>query len=423
MEANEIGDAEDTYSQQENYVGLVNTSVKKQRSWDSDSSGYYVAMAIKSRRETELKVAGARLPIKVNGKQTIDTGSPISIITIGDLKRTLGTARVNVKAPAPEDDEFRDYGNNPLRLLGTMDVSLETNGWATSANIRVIGGSRTSIIGRDLMPNLGLQIVQKAPEENVMSVQGEKPGVESTEGEGSLDPWQIYFSKQFNNLFNRVGKIKSYKVHADFFETLTPIQQKGRRVPITSQDKVDKEINKLLRQGHIEKLKECPDRYFVSPIVITVKKDGSVKLALESRELNKQVHKNKYQMPNIEELMDTVGQTISEWKPVNVYFSTMDLTYTYAYGQLPLSPETSVQCNFLLVGGKSTGTYRFQTGFYGLTTMPAEFQRVMDKILSEFPQAHAFIDDILAVTKGTEIEHISAVERILTEVRSREYVA
>ena len=29
-------------------------------------------------------------------------------------------------------------------------------------------------------------------------------------------------------------------------------------------------------------------------------------------EINKQVHKNKYQMPNIEELMDTVGQTISE---------------------------------------------------------------------------------------------------------------
>ena len=77
---------------------------------------------------------------------------------------------------------------------------------------------------------------------------------------------------------------------------------------------MDAEIDKLLQQGHIEKLTECSDKYFVSPIVITVKKDGSVKLALESSELNKQVHKNKYQMPNIEELMDTVGQTISEKK-------------------------------------------------------------------------------------------------------------
>ena len=108
-------------------------------------------------------------------------------------------------------------------------------------------------------------------------------------------------------------------MQAEFFEKLTPVQQKGRRVPISLQEKVDFEIDQLLKQGHIEKL----TKYFVSPIVITVKKDGSVKLALESRELNKQVHKNKYQMLNIEELMDTVGQTISKKKPGDIFFTTM----------------------------------------------------------------------------------------------------
>ena len=275
MDASEIGDAEDTYSQHENSVGWVNAPDKRQRSWDSDSSGDYVVMVIKSWRGTELKVAGARLPIKINGKQTnvwIDSGSPISIFTVEELKRTLGTAAVNLKAPAPENDEFTNYGNNPLRLLGTMKVSLETNGWVTDANIKVIGGNKPSIIGRNLIPNLGLQIVQRTPEEKVMSVQGEKPGAETTEEEDSLDLWQTYFNKQFNSLFHRVGKIKNYKVHAEFFEMLTPIQQKGRRVPITLQDKVDKEISKFLQQGHIEKLEECSDKYFVSPIVITVKK-------------------------------------------------------------------------------------------------------------------------------------------------------
>ena len=86
---------------------------------------------------------------------------------------------------------------------------------------------------------------------------------------------------------------------------------------------------------------------------------------------------------------------------------------TYAYGKLPLIPKTSVQGNLLLVGGKSTGAHRFKTGFFGVPTMPAEFQRVMDAILSEFPQAHGFIDEILVVTKGSEIEHISAVEKNL----------
>ena len=84
------------------------------------------------------------------------------------------------------------------------------------------------------------------------------------------------------------------------------IQQKGRRVPNTLQEKVDKKSDKLLAQGNIQKLEECSDKYSVSPIVITIKKDGLVKLVLESREMNKQVHKNKYQLPNIDELMDIV---------------------------------------------------------------------------------------------------------------------
>ena len=115
-------------------------------------------------------------------------------------------------------------------------------------------------------------------------------------------------------------------------------------------------------------------------------------------------------MPNIEELVDTIGQLISEKKQGEVYFTRMDLTY--AYWQLPLSEETSVHFNFSLVGGLSTGTYQFRSGFYGLTSMLAEFQRVMASILNEFPQANAFIDDILVTTKRTEVEHISLVEKI-----------
>ena len=74
--------------------------------------------------------------------------------------------------------------------------------------------------------------------------------------------------------------------------------------------------------------------------------------------------------------------------------------------------EISVQCNFSLLGGKSTGLYRFKTGFYGLTTMSAVFQRAMDCIVSEFLQAHAFIDNFLVVIKVTEIDNIRRVKKI-----------
>ena len=97
------------------------------------------------------------------------------------------------------------------------------------------------------MGELGLQLVQKAPGEQVMAVHEE-----INEGDNKLDQWQDYFRKQFSNLFTRVGVIRKYKVQTERFKFLLPIQQKGRRVPTTLQEKVDGEIFKLLHQGHVK---------------------------------------------------------------------------------------------------------------------------------------------------------------------------
>ena len=56
---------------------------------------------------------------------------------------------------------------------------------------------------------------------------------------------------------------------------------------------------------------------------------------------------------------------------------------------------------FSLVGGETTGTYRFLTGFYGLGDMPNEFQRVMDLLLIDIPFNNCYFDDILKASKGS----------------------
>ena len=61
-------------SQHARSIGWVNKNPVV-HSWDSSSSdGDYMVMAIKRKRVTELKVAGAQLPIKVNGK-ALECGS------------------------------------------------------------------------------------------------------------------------------------------------------------------------------------------------------------------------------------------------------------------------------------------------------------------------------------------------------------
>ena len=84
--------------------------------------------------------------------------------------------------------------------------------------------------------------------------------------------------------------------------------------------------------------------------MITAKKDGSIKLALDAKPVNAQNHKNKYQMPVVDEFLTKVS-SISEAKPEQgVWFTKLDLNY--AYSQLPLSKETSKHCNFSISEAK-----------------------------------------------------------------------
>ena len=253
----------------------------EKESMASESEDYMVMSFKRKKNETELRIPGARVQIEVSGKKLwlwIDSGSSVTSFSITDLKTTLDEANIRLQ---PSKDEFLDYNNNRINILGKVAVTMSLNGWAAPAQVSVISGNRNqqSILGRDLMGTLGLKLVER---KKVMGITGEG----SSQKEEEYDKLQTYFCNLYQNLFPRIGKIRNAKVTPEFFENLKPIQQKGRRVTISLQDKVDEKIHRLINEGHIVKLQECSDKYFISPIVITVKKDESIKLALESRELN-----------------------------------------------------------------------------------------------------------------------------------------
>ena len=82
-------------------------------------------------------------------------------------------------------------------------------------------------------------------------------------------------------------------------------------------------------------------------------------------------------MPIIDKLLDGVSQVVTKQHGRELYISVLDMKY--AYSQFNLAAETSKQCNFIIVGGNATGTYRFLTGFYGPADMAAEFKNAMDQ--------------------------------------------
>ena len=89
------------------------------------------------------------------------------------------------------------------------------------------------------------------------------------------------------------------------------MNQKARPIPLHPQEKVGKELEKLIKTGHRGKVKHVDVNFFVSPVVITMKNEKSIENALDSRKLNDRCIKIRPQMPNMDELSNKISVEIT----------------------------------------------------------------------------------------------------------------
>ena len=189
--------------------------------------------------------------------------------------------------------ELKTFSNDLIQSIGVIKTSVKCNDLiATDVNVTVVEDSHRPIIGRDVFSQLGLSLIQTKQFSIVEQNQ-------------CLIEKQVAFN--FPGLILKIRKSFKHSVKSTFNKNFTPIHQKRRRVTINLQALV----KKLLDEKHIIKLNSCSNKNFISPIVITVKRDKTVKLALDSKILKKSIHKKKYQMPNIDNLFDTIPQNLN----------------------------------------------------------------------------------------------------------------
>jgi hypothetical protein len=149
-----------------------------------------------------------------------------------------------------------------------------------------------------------------------------------------------------------------------------------------------------------EQLQELLDKGFICPsilpwgasVLFVKKKDRSMRMCIDYRELNKVTIKNRYPLPRIDDLLDQLqGARV---------FSKVDLSSSYHQVRVKEEdiPKTTFRTRY--------GHYEFLVMSFGLTNAPAVFMDMMNRVFHNYLDQFTvvFIDDILIYSRTSE-EH------------------
>ncbi|GJT91363.1 putative reverse transcriptase domain-containing protein [Tanacetum coccineum] len=165
-------------------------------------------------------------------------------------------------------------------------------------------------------------------------------------------------------------------------------------------------------------LQELSDKGFIrpssspwgAPVLFVKKKDGSFRMCIDYRELNKLTVKNRYPLPRIDDLFDQLqGSRV---------YSKIDMRS--GYHQLRVReediPNTSFKTRY--------GHYEFQVMPFGLTNAPTIFMDLMNRVCRPYLDKFVivFIDDILIYSNSKE-EHAEHLKLVLELLKKEELYA
>ncbi|GKF51406.1 putative reverse transcriptase domain-containing protein [Tanacetum coccineum] len=156
-----------------------------------------------------------------------------------------------------------------------------------------------------------------------------------------------------------------------------------------------------------DQLQELSDKGFIrpssspwgAPVVFVKNKDGSLRMCIDYRELNKLTVKNRYPLPRIDDLFDQLqGSSV---------YSKID--QRSGYHQLRVREEDISKTAFRT----RYGHYEFQIMSFGLTNAPAVFMDLMNRVCKPYLDKFVIviIDDILIYSKNKQEheEHLNII--------------
>jgi ribonuclease HI len=185
-----------------------------------------------------------------------------------------------------------------------------------------------------------------------------------------------------------------------------PISRRAYRVSGSKLVELKKQIDELLEKGYIRP-STSP---WAASVLFVEKKDGTKRMCIDYKALNEVTVKNKYPLPQIEDLFDQLrGASV---------FSKIDLRS--GYHQLRIQSSDIPKTSFIT----KYGLYEFMVMSFGLTNAPTYFIYLMNSVFMDYLDKFVvvFIDDILIYSKN-EQEHEKHLRKVLQRLRDYQLYA
>ena len=205
---------------------------------------------------------------------------------------------------------------------------------------------------------------------------------------------------EFADVFKGLGNLGTY--HITLKDNAIPVIHSARRIPHSLLDRLKQCLETNLQCGVLKRVDEPTD--WVNSLVIVEKKNGTLRLCLDPRDLNKAVKREHYKIPTAQEISSRLaGKKI---------FSTLDLKD--GYWQVELDDESSLLCTF----NTPFGRYRFTRMPFGLSSASEVFQKKNELAFQGIEGVHIMADDIIIAASTIE-EHDGILHNVLDRARER----
>lgn len=195
-------------------------------------------------------------------------------------------------------------------------------------------------------------------------------------------------------------KIKGVKVKLSIDTSVKPVQQPLRRVPVAIEAAVGNKIKEAVQRDIIEPVTGYSP--WISPIVITYKSNGDIRICVDMRRANEAIRRENYPLPTFESIMTKLGNA--------KYFSRLDLEW--AYHQIELDIESREITTFIT----HKGMFRYKRLMFGVTSAPEIFQRIFENLLAQCKNCLNYLDDII-IYGQTEEEHDTSRRKVMEVFR------